>query len=494
MLTEEEKAKRWSSGVGYNRYITSELNSFRKDAWKDTMLKHFGTKQNLNILDVGTGPGFFACILAKEGHRVTGIDWSEGMLVCGRNNAAKLSIKPHFRQMNINDLQFADESFDAIVTRNVTWTLDYPEKVYAEFKRILKPSGILLIYDANWHRHYFDEEMMKRVRKREQRYFEKYGKKEVVCGDDTEYFMPLPLSGIYRPDWDEKVLARLGFDVKIEEDLGRKVYEEWEMDLYGEFPLFEICAVKKPMDEDTRKVHNYWQKRSASFGFDVSERKVLEWRNRISSYLPTRKLKVLDVGTGTGFIACITAMLGHDVIGVDLCSNMIKKAIENAESLDLGIDFLCTDAGELPFEDGSFDVIISRNLLWALAAPEETLKQWRRLLKLEGMVVCFDGNHYYYLFNEEDKHNRQLYEKINGSLHGRGDEKDSPMYKEMDDAAVNLPLSKYNRPYEWDNIVLPKLGYKIVKEDIAHPQDKLREGIAEGYYTNFAIAAKKTKG
>jgi hypothetical protein len=110
------------------------------------------------------------------------------------------------------------------------------------------------------------------------------------------------------------------------------------------------------------------------------------------------------------------------------------------------------------------------------------------------MVVCFDGNHYYYLFNEEDKHNRQLYEKINGSLHGRGDEKDSPMYKEMDDAAVNLPLSKYNRPYEWDNIVLPKLGYKIVKEDIAHPQDKLREGIAEGYYTNFAIAAKKTKG
>lgn len=66
MLTEEEKAKRWSSGVGYNRYITSELNSFRKDAWKDTMLKHFGTKQNLNILDVGTGPGFF-CVYFSGG-------------------------------------------------------------------------------------------------------------------------------------------------------------------------------------------------------------------------------------------------------------------------------------------------------------------------------------------------------------------------------------------------------------------------------------------
>lgn len=491
MLTEKEKTMRWEDGQGYNGYITNELNSFRKKAWKSTILRHFGAKRDLDILDVGTGPGFFACILSEEGYRVTGIDRSAGMLACARKNAKKLNVTPQFMEMDANDLRFDDDSFDIVVMRNVTWTLEYPEKVYAEFKRILKPGGVLLIFDANWHMHYFDDEAMKRVRNREQCYYEKYGRREVVCCDDTDYFMALPLSGTYRPDWDKKVLKRLGFDVEIEEDIGRNVYEEWEKDLYGESPLFEICAVKGAMDGKTQRVHDYWQKRSASFGFDASGESVLKWKNLIDDCLPKRELEVLDVGTGTGFIACITAMLGHTVTGVDISSNMIKKAKENARNLDLEIDFICTDAGELPFEDGIFDVIISRNLLWALAEPEETLKQWKRLLKPEGMLVYFDGNHYYYLYNEEDKRNRELYGKLNGSLHGHKGEKDSPIYKEMDDAAVSLPLSKRNRPYEWDHLVLPKLGFKIVKEDIMRPQEKLKDGIAEGYYTNFVIVAQK---
>ena len=37
-----------------------------------------------------------------------------------------------------------------------------------------------------------------------------------------------------------------GFAVTVTEDVGRFVYEEWEKDLYGESPLFEICAVKQP--------------------------------------------------------------------------------------------------------------------------------------------------------------------------------------------------------------------------------------------------------
>lgn len=147
--------------------------------------------------------------------------------------------------MDINVLEFEDGCFDVIVTRNVTWTLEYPERVYEEFKRILRPGGILLIYDANWHMHYFDKVAMKRVRNREQKHFEKYGREEVVCCDDTDYFMPLPLSGTNRPGWDHEVLRKLGFDVAIEEDLGRKVYEEWEKELYGESPLFEICARKE---------------------------------------------------------------------------------------------------------------------------------------------------------------------------------------------------------------------------------------------------------
>ena len=252
-MTEMERDRRWERGEGYNRYITSELSSFRKQAWKKQIGKHFKEGMSLEVLDVGTGPGFFACILSEEGHRITGIDKSEGMLECARENAKKLQVSPTFMQMDLNRLSFEDACFDAIVMRNVTWTLEHPEEVYAVFKRVLRPGGMLLIYDANWHMQFFDPEIRSRVLAREQHHFEKYGVREVVSGEDLEYFGLLPLSNTLRPQWDVEALKRLGLCVETEEDIGRFVYEPWEKDLYAESPLFEICAVKQTEDRE-RKV------------------------------------------------------------------------------------------------------------------------------------------------------------------------------------------------------------------------------------------------
>jgi hypothetical protein len=197
---------------------------------------------------------------------------------------------------------------------------------------------------------------MQRVRAREQRHFEKYGKREVVASDDSlEYFRDLPLSNIIRPQGDVTTLTRLGFHVSTEEDIGRTVYEAWEKELYGESPLFEICAIKGGMSEEKARVKNYWQKRSSTFGFSLEADSLNAWGGRIRKHLPEGPLKVLDAGTGTGFMAAVMASLGHEVTGVDLCSRMIERARENAKAEGLRINFLCTDAGELPFEDGAFD-------------------------------------------------------------------------------------------------------------------------------------------
>lgn len=489
MLSNAERAQRWAKGEGYNRYITSELQSFRKRAWKETLCGHFLPDETLDILDVGTGPGFFACILSEEGHRVTGIDSSEGMLSCARDNASKLAVRPIFRNMDANFLDFPDSSFDVIVTRNVTWTLARPEEVYTEFKRVLRPGGKLLIYDANWHMHYFDEELMCRVRAREQRHFEKYGRREVVCGDDMEYYISLPLSARPRPQWDRTVLERLGFRVSIREDVGQRVYEEWEKALYGESPLFEVCAVKGELCEDRSRVHQYWQKRASTFGGLPDAEAAAPWQERLRKYLPESRLKVLDAGTGCGFMASVLAMMGHEVTGIDLCSNMITRAKENAREKGLEINFLCTDAGELPFADDNFDLIVSRNVVWALTNPEEVLSQWRRVLKPGGLLLYFDGNHYYYHFNKEALAYRQAYHALAGSLH-RNDP-GTVDYSEMDNAARGLPLSRCNRPHEWDEPTLPALGYEIIAIEEEHPQELLKDGIAEGYYTSFLVAARK---
>ena len=137
-------------------------------------MQHFDARDKIKALDVGTGPGFFACILSEEGLEVTAIDQSEGMLEVARENAKKLGVSPSFLRMNVNQLDFPDESFDLVVSRNVTWTLQYPDKVYASLKRVLKSGGMLLIYDANWYAHLYDPELMKKVRAREEAHFRKY--------------------------------------------------------------------------------------------------------------------------------------------------------------------------------------------------------------------------------------------------------------------------------------------------------------------------------
>lgn len=243
-MKKEERQKPWGDGEDYNRYIVSELSSFRKNAWKKQIGEHLNGKKGLKILDAGTGPGFFACILSEEGQQVTAIDYSDRMLACARENALKLSVQCDFRKMNINHLMFQNEEFDVIVTRNVTWTLEHPERVYREFKRILKKNGLLLIYDANWHLHFFDEAKLKSVREREKRHLRKYGQKEIVAVENREFFATAPLTSIVRPAWDKSILEGIGMEVQIQGDIGKNVYEEWEKDLYKESPLFEICARK----------------------------------------------------------------------------------------------------------------------------------------------------------------------------------------------------------------------------------------------------------
>lgn len=495
-MDKKEREKRWVNGDGYNRYITEELQSFRKEAWKKQICSHFHGQTDLKILDVGTGPGFFACILSEEGHHVTGIDSSEGMLHYAQDNAKKLGVHPEFTKMDADEMNFPDDTFDVVISRNVTWTLVNPEKTYTEFKRILKPGGSLLIYDANWHLHFFDQEKMKCVRERECRHKEKYGTDEIVARDDMEYYKALPLSGELRPEWDRRILKdRLGMEVEIQEDIGEYVYEEWEKELYGESPLFEICAVKQEKGTVEENMKTYWQGRAHSFGFSKEKGGWKQYGEMIKNYVPEGRLKVLDVGTGTGVIAASMAALDYDVTAVDLCTNMIEKARQNLKTLGLSADFVCTPAGELPFDDDTFDIVVSRNVLWALPEPEKTLLQWQRVLKPGGVLAYWDANHYRYLFCEEDKKSRELMQQLCGSVHK--DKKDDQIdYSLCDETAKDLPLSRINRPGEWDDSILPNLGFDIVAEEIYKPQVLLKYGITEGYYTHFFVAARngKTEG
>jgi len=143
-------------------------------------------------------------------------------------------------------------------------------------------------------------------------------------------------------------------------------------------------------------IANYWNFRSSTYtngvnGFDEEERKV--WKQILENSLVSgKRLKVLDVGTGTGFLALLFAEMRHEVTGIDLSEGMLEKAKHNADNMGLKIDLFHGDAENLPFEDCSFDLVVNKYLLWTLQEPACAVREWKRVLKPGGMIFAIDGN------------------------------------------------------------------------------------------------------
>ena len=243
----ESMARYWSQDAeNYGDIIRKELASFRVEAWQNYLREKLPADTR-TVLDLGCGPGFFSIILAKMGYEVTAVDCSAGMLAQANQLIKRAGIEITLQQKDINHPEFPDDSFDAIVSRNVTWTLSNPWQVYAECQRMLRTCGRLLLFDANWNMPLFDEAMAKRAEERREECLRQYGDALDSAVDITEPFDPLqlPLSGIKRPYWDVELLRNMGFgDVHTEFDVTDKLWDEKERLLYGETPMFGVFATK----------------------------------------------------------------------------------------------------------------------------------------------------------------------------------------------------------------------------------------------------------
>ena len=93
--------------------------------------------------------------------------------------------------------------------------------------------------------------------------------------------------------------------------------------------------------------------------------------------------QLLDVGCGSGQLALIAAKDGLEVTGVDIASNLVQRARARAQAEGLRARFEEADAEALPFEDASFDVVVS--LIGAMFAPRP------ELVAKELLRVCVPG-------------------------------------------------------------------------------------------------------
>ena len=79
----EDIRKYWTKRAkGYSEYNQGELSGEQREKWRQAILAELPDKPltEIHLLDVGTGPGFFAIILAEAGIQVTAVDYTEEML------------------------------------------------------------------------------------------------------------------------------------------------------------------------------------------------------------------------------------------------------------------------------------------------------------------------------------------------------------------------------------------------------------------------------
>src|SRR5438093_5651724 len=113
--------------------------------------------------------------------------------------------------------------------------------------------------------------------------------------------------------------------------------------------------------------------------FAPAHRRIVE----LSEIVPD--VQLVDVATGTGGVARAAAARGAHVTGIDVSSGMLEIARQRSPA---GIVYLLADAGELPFPDGSVEIVTCGFGLSHLPHADNVLAEMRRVLRPRGRLIA----------------------------------------------------------------------------------------------------------
>ena len=110
-----------------------------------------------------------------------------------------------------------------------------------------------------------------------------------------------------------------------------------------------------------------------------------KWANEIK-----RRIRgfstVLDVGCGAGALA-IPLSKEFDVVALDFSKKMLFQLKQRKEEFGTDVEIVCADAHNIPFKDGSFDVVLCRFALWPLPEPRKAIEEMVRVARNRIIIV-----------------------------------------------------------------------------------------------------------
>ena len=216
-----------------------EFESEKRERWLAEFKKYLPQGNPLRVLDLGTGTGFFALLLAAEGHDATGIDLTAEMIHGAEHTAAILGLDAKFQVMDADSPELEPESFDVLVSRNLTWTLPRLAKAYQEWYKLLTPGGVLINFVAD----YCGAAEATAEIELPSNHAHKQVSAELMAENDS-ITMELSAYQQPRPQWDVQLLIEAGFErILVDTSVYKRIYPEKD-EFYNPTPIFTIAAYK----------------------------------------------------------------------------------------------------------------------------------------------------------------------------------------------------------------------------------------------------------
>ena len=124
--------------------MRKKLDPFRETVTNAAILKSLPNKKS-KVLDVGCGEGYLSRMMAKQGMKVWGVDFSSNLIEAAKKEEHRDPLGIQYKVADMRTTSFPSSSFDIVVSHQSIHEIPNPQKALQEFARILKKNGRVLL-------------------------------------------------------------------------------------------------------------------------------------------------------------------------------------------------------------------------------------------------------------------------------------------------------------------------------------------------------------
>ena len=247
----------------------------------------------------------------------------------------------------------------------------------------------------------------------------------------------------------------------------------------------------------------------------------------VNSFLPFRKLRILDIGCARGFLSLELARNGHDVLGIDLDKNLLKTAKQTMatdpyRSQRGSLVYQVADFSTWENQGKMFDVAIFSRSLHHIPKPGKALDKIRQILSPRGRIICleyaydrFDNRSANWFFHERRILEQAGWYESNKRLSDDMKRSGSRIMKECRDYGIREKLNRFEQMYKplkqlftqrhfswepyifWDIIADMRVPYAETEAVIARSINAIEKALIRRHAINptlFVFVGQARKG